>query len=232
MKFEWRKHEKALYGAKSIPALVDIHTQKFIMIKGSGNPNDTDFSDKVGALFSLVYAIKMGYKSTATKNILSNEIHDFTVYPLEGIWKQKNVDTESAAGKLIKENLEYAIMIRQPDFITAEMVCAALERVKIKKPNRLYEDIIFDTIHDGKCVEILHIGSYDNEPFSFEHIRRISQITLRTIPRYNLRSDNHTHQRRACCSPVIFAGEKEGNHLPLLFRELHTAGNRGFIRAL
>ena len=51
MKFEWRKHEKALYGAKSIPALVDIPTQNFIMIKGSGNPNDTDFSDRVGALF-------------------------------------------------------------------------------------------------------------------------------------------------------------------------------------
>lgn len=58
MKFEWRKHEKALYGAKSIPALVDIHTQKFIMIKGSGNPNDTDFSDKAGALFSLGTAEK------------------------------------------------------------------------------------------------------------------------------------------------------------------------------
>lgn len=37
---------------------------------------------------------------------------------------------------------------------------------------------------------------------------------------------NHTHQWRACCSPVIFAREKEGNHLPLFFRELHTAGNR------
>ena len=175
MKFEWRKHEKALYGAKSIPALVDIPTQNFIMIKGSGNPNDTDFSDKVGALFSLAYAIKMGYKSTATKNILSNEIHDFTVYPLEGIWKQKNVDTESAAGKLIKENLEYTIMIRQPDFITAEMVRAALERVKIKKPNRLYEDIIFDTIHEGECVEILHTGSYDNEPFSFEQMDKFTE---------------------------------------------------------
>ena len=158
MKFEWRKHEKALYGAKSIPALVDIPTQNFIMIKGSGNPNDTDFSDRVGALFSLAYAIKMGYKSTATENILSNEIHDFTVYPLEGIWKQKNVDTESAAGKLIKENLEYTVMIRQPDFITAEMVCAAL-----------------DTIHDGKCVEILHIGSYDNEPFSFEQMDKFTK---------------------------------------------------------
>ena len=175
MKFEWRKHEKALYGAKSIPALVDIPKHSFIMMKGSGNPNNKDFSDRAGALFSLAYAIKMGYKSTAIKNILSNEIHDFTVYPLEGIWKQKNVDTESAAGKLIKENLEYTIMIRQPDFITAEMVYAAFERVKIKKPNRLYQEIIFDTIHDGKCVEILHIGSYDNVPFSFEQMDRFAK---------------------------------------------------------
>lgn len=148
---------------------------KFYYDEGSGNPNDTDFSDRVAALYSLAYAIKMGYKSTATKNILSNEIHDFTVYPLEGIWKQKNGDTESAAGKLRKENLEYTIMIRQPDFITAEMVRAALERVKIKMPNRLYEDIIFDTIHDGKCVEILHIGSYDNEPFSFEKMGKFTE---------------------------------------------------------
>lgn len=175
MKFEWRKHEKALYGAKSIPALADIPTQNFIMIKGSGNPNDTDFSDRVGALFSFAYAIKMGYKSAATKNILSNEIHDFTVYPLEGIWKQKNVATESDAGKLIKEHLEYTIMIRQPDFITAEMVWDALERVKKKKPDRLYEEIIFDTMHDGKCVEILHTGSYDNEPFSFEQMDRFAK---------------------------------------------------------
>ena len=76
MKFEWRKHEKALYGAKSIPALVDIPTQNFIMIRGSGNPNDTDFSDRIAALYSLAYAIKTGYKSTAAKNILPNEIHD------------------------------------------------------------------------------------------------------------------------------------------------------------
>ena len=170
MKFEWRKHEKALYGAKSIPVLVDIPKYHFIMIKGRGNPNDTDFSDRIAALYSLAYAVKMGYKSTATENILSNEIHDFTVYPLEGIWKLKNADTKSATSKLIKENLEYTIMIRQPDFITAEIVYAALERVKIKKPNRLYEKIIFDTIHDGKCVEMLHIGSYDNEPSSFKQM--------------------------------------------------------------
>lgn len=175
MKFEWRKYEKALYGAKSMPALVDIPKYNFIMMKGSGNPNNTDFSDRVAALYSLAYAIKMDYKSTVAKNILLNEIHDFTVYPLEGIWKLKNAGTKSAANELIKENLEYTIMIRQPDFITAEMVCAALERVKMKKPNRLYEEIIFDAIHDGKCVEILHVGSYDNEPSSFEQMDRFAE---------------------------------------------------------
>ena len=174
MKFEWKKHEKALYGAKNIPVLVDIPVQNFIMIKGSGNPNNADFSNRVAALYSLAYAIKMGYKSATFKNTISNEIHDFTVYPLEGVWKQKNADKQSAAGELIKENLEYTLMIRQPDFITEEMVCTTLEQVKVKKPNPLYEEIFFDTIHDGKCVEILHIGSYNNEPSSFEQMDKFA----------------------------------------------------------
>ena len=168
MKHEWKKHEKVLYGAKDSPGLVDIPAQNFIMIKGSGNPNDTDFSNRVSALYSLAYAIKMDYKATALKNIISNEIHDFTVYPLEGIWMKKDDNMQlDTTNELIKDNLEYTIMIRQPDFITTAMVRAALERVKVKKPNPLYEEIFFDMIHDRKCVEILHIGSYDNEPVSF-----------------------------------------------------------------
>lgn len=168
MKHEWKKHEKVLYGAKDSPGLVDIPAQNFIMIKGSGNPNDTDFSNRVSALYSLAYAIKMDYKATALKNIISNEIHDFTVYPLEGIWMKKDDNMQlDTTNELIKDNLEYTIMIRQSDFITTEMVRAALERVKVKKPNPLYEEIFFDMIHDRKCVEILHIGSYDNEPVSF-----------------------------------------------------------------
>ena len=55
-------------------------------------------------------------------------------------------------------------------------------------------------------------GLHRRKILSSKHIRRSSQITLRTIPRHNLRSDNHTHQWRACYSPVIFAREKEGNH--------------------
>lgn len=176
MKHEWKKHERVLYGAKNTPALIDISAQNFIMIKGSGNPNDADFSNRVSALYSLAYAIKMGYKAAALKKIILNEIHDFSVYPLEGIWRQKaNAMQIDTASRLVKENLEYTIMIRQPDFITKEMVYAALERVKVKKPNPLYDEIFFDTIYDGKCVEILHIGSYDSEPASFVKMDKFAE---------------------------------------------------------
>lgn len=80
---------------------------------------------------------------------------------MEGVWNLKRGD------KLIKEELEYTIMIRQPDFITENMVVTALERVKTRKPNPLYAEMRFDTVQDGKCIEILHIGSYDDEPASF-----------------------------------------------------------------
>ncbi len=110
MKFEWKKQDKKLYGAKATPTLITVPKQSYIMINGSGNPNDQDFSNKVAALYALAYAIKMGYKAAATVN--GHEIHDFSVYPLEGVWHLKCGD------KLIKEELEYTIMIRQPDFIT------------------------------------------------------------------------------------------------------------------
>ena len=165
MKYEWKKQEKELYGAKKSPTLVSVPAQNYIIISGKGNPNDIDFSNRVSALYSLAYAIKMTYKASATQN----EFHDFTVYPLEGIW-QKAEET-----RLIKENLEYTIMIRQPDFVYEEMVKTALEQVKIKKPNPLFEEVRFGTMQDGKCVEILHIGSFDDEPISFE---KMEQFTL------------------------------------------------------
>ena len=157
MKYEWRRQEKQLYGAKTTPVLVTVPTQSCIMINGEGNPNDTDFSNRVSALYSVAYAVKMAYKKTA-----KGEYDDFAVYPLEGVW-QKIENCE-----LIKEKLRYTLVIRQPDFVTEDLVKEALEVVKRKKPNPLYKEIQYRTMENGLCVEILHVGPYDNEPVSFE----------------------------------------------------------------
>lgn len=164
MKYEWRKQDKALYGAKKYPALITIPVQNYIMISGKGNPNDVDFSNRVGALYSLAYAVKSSYKAVS----LQEEIHDFAVYPLEGIWTKINGDY------LDKAKLEYTIMIRQPDFISEEMVNKALGMVRIKKPNSLLEEIHFETMQNGLCVEVLHVGAFDDEPVSFEKMDQFS----------------------------------------------------------
>lgn len=122
MKYEWKKQDNAFYRARETPTLITVSKQSCIMISGSGNPNNQDFSDKVAALYALAYEIKIGYKAAATLG--GNEVHDFSVYPLKGVWDLKHGD------KLIKEELEYTIMIRQPNFITPNMVISALERVK------------------------------------------------------------------------------------------------------
>lgn len=164
MKYEWRKEEKEIYGAKAVPCLVEIPPQKYITISGCGDPNEEIFSKKVSALFSVAYNIKMLFKATEGED---KPAEDYTVYPLEGIWGKSNEREE-----LIKEELQYVIMIRQPDFIDENMFKAGVERAGKKKPSPYLSEISFEKIKDGRCVQILHKGSYDDEPLSFEAMDR------------------------------------------------------------
>ena len=59
MKYEWKKQVKELYLPKSKPEIVVVPNLKFFMIDGKGNPNEEEFSDAIGMLYSLAYAVKM-----------------------------------------------------------------------------------------------------------------------------------------------------------------------------
>lgn len=161
MKYEWKKNEKNLYGVKQKPQLIDVPTAYYIMIKGEGNPNESDFSNRVSALYSLAYGIKMLFKNMEKEEL---EYSDFTIFPLEGIW-EKSDDEE-----FDKNKLKYTIMIKQPYFITKEIFELAFEKVKKKKPNELYDEVSFDCIESKKTIQILHIGSFDTEIESFEKL--------------------------------------------------------------
>nr|WP_314632692.1 GyrI-like domain-containing protein [uncultured Mogibacterium sp.] len=165
MKYEWKKQEKNLYNSKQTPVVVEVPKQKFISIKGQGNPNEEDFSDRISALYSLAYAIKMLFKNTI-KAGEGDGITDFTVYPLEGLWE--------TIEEFDKSKLKYKLMIKQPDFIAQDTFSRALENVKKKKPNELYEEIIFEEIEDGKSIQVLHVGSYDDEPNSFDKMNELA----------------------------------------------------------
>lgn len=178
-KFEWKKNDKELYLPKSKPEVIDVPSFNFFMIDGKGNPNSQEFSDAVGVLYSLAYTLKMLPK----KGITPEGYYDYTVFPLEGVW-----DLAEEARKLDvldKDSLIYTIMIRQPDFVTDELSREVIEMVKIKKPHPLLNNVRFASLEEGLCVQMLHIGSYDDEPASFlmmedfceqNNLKRISKI--------------------------------------------------------
>lgn len=166
MKFEWKKQEKSLYIPKGKPDLITVPQQKFFIISGKGNPNDEEFSEKIGILYSLAYAVRMMPKQGYTPD----GYFEYTVYPLEGIWDLTENGKQS--NTLNKDDLLYTIMIRQPDFVTQKVVNKAFENVRKKKPHLLLDDVTFETMEDGLSVQIMHIGSYDDEPQSFEQMKK------------------------------------------------------------
>lgn len=166
MKYEWKKQEKNLYLPGEKPVLITVPQQKFLMMSGKGNPNDKEFSKKVEVLYSLSYAVRMMPKQGYTPD----GYFEYTVYPLEGIWDLTEEGRKSSA--LNKDELVYTIMIRQPDFVTQEVVDKALENVRKKKSRLLLDDVTFGTMEDGLSVQMMHIGSYDDEPRSFEQMKK------------------------------------------------------------
>jgi len=179
MKYEWRKQDKELYLPKNKPETIIVPRFNFFMLNGKGNPNGEEFSEAVGVLYSLVYAVKMLPK----KGITPEGYFDYTVFPLEGVWDL----TEEARGLdiLDKDSLIYTIMIRQPDFVTEELAQEVIKMVKLKKPHPLLDQVIFTGMEEGLCVQMLHEGPYDDEPNSFaimeeyceqNGLRRVSKV--------------------------------------------------------
>ena len=165
MKYDWKKFEKQYYFPGQVPQEIELPKQRFITIKGQGNPNSEGFSERIGVLYSVAYAIKMMPRHGFTPE----GYFDFAVYPLEGCWglTEKGIKLKEAGG-LVKEELIYTLMMKQPDFVSQEVFQRAIDYVAHKKPHNLLGEVHFETVEAHRAVQILHIGSYDDEPISFE----------------------------------------------------------------
>jgi hypothetical protein len=170
MKLDWKKNEKLIYQPKPQPQLVTIPAFNFFSIHGKGNPNDAAFGDNIAVLYSLSYAIRMSPKQgNAPKGFV-----EYTVYPLEGVWDLDEQGRKEYAGVIDKNHLVFDLMIRQPDFVLPEYAMEVIERVKKKKPHPLLSQVKFEKMEEGKCIQMLHLGSYDDEPESFRQMEEFA----------------------------------------------------------
>ena len=159
-KLEYKKVYKELYLPPTKPVIVEVPPIKFAVIRGEGDPNGDAFAKATEALYGFSYAVKMSYKSDA----VPEGFYDYTVFPLEGEW---DLIDKSKSSK-DKSNYAYAIMIRQPDFLTEELFNRFIQVAMKKKSNSDIARITYETFSEGLCCQMMHLGSYDDEPASFE----------------------------------------------------------------
>lgn len=171
MKYEWRKKEKQIYLPKNNPETIQLPEFQFLSISGAGNPNSDFFGDYISALYSVSYAIKMNLK----KMPKPEGYMDYTVYPLEGVWDINDEAKKTFDGNLNKDDLVFNLMIRQPDFVEEDFVNEMIAFTKKKKPQELLDQLKFEKITEGTCIQMLHIGSYDDEPASFQKMESYAE---------------------------------------------------------
>jgi hypothetical protein len=166
-----KKTEKEFYQPGKVPSLINVPEFSFFSIEGKGNPNDKFFGDYIQALYSLSYAVKMSPRQGNAPEGYS----EYTVFPLEGIWDLTESGKNNASGVLDKNELVFILMIRQPGFVTADYASTVIELTKRKKPLPLLEKVKFEKIAEGLCIQMLHIGPYDDEPASFRKMEEFAR---------------------------------------------------------
>ncbi len=160
MAFDFKKEYKEFYMPKNKPEIVTVPKANYIAVRGEGNPNEEDgeYKNAIGVLYAVAYTLKMSYKT----DYKIEGFFEYVVPPLEGFWWQDGVDGIDYGNK---DTFKWISVIRLPDFITKKDFDWAVETAtKKKKIDCSVAE--FMTIDEGLCVQIMHNGSYDDEPAS------------------------------------------------------------------
>lgn len=162
MAFDFKKEYKEFYMPKNKPQIVEIPRANYIAVRGKGDPNDEHgtYKQAIGVLYAISYTLKMSYKT----NYKINGFFEYVVPPLEGFWWQDGVNGVNYADK---NSFNWISVIRLPNFVEKNDFEWAVETAS-KKKKLDCSSAEFLTIDEGLCVQIMHIGSYDDEPATVE----------------------------------------------------------------
>ena len=141
----------------------------YIAVRGKGDPNaaDGEYKQATQLLYDIAYTIKMSKKGTHK----IKEYFDFVVPPLEGLWWQ---DGNTGIDYAHKEKFEFISMIRMPDLVTQDVYDWAIKEASEKKDGD-FSRVKLLTLEEGKCVQVMHVGSYDDEPETIEKMKEFAE---------------------------------------------------------
>ncbi len=155
-KLNLEKEDPNYYKVGFEPEMRDLEPYYYLAISGKCSPYDDEFNMAIEKLYAVAYAIKF---------ICKAEDMDFVVPKMEGIWwidggleaQKKFTDTPAS-------EWNWRIIIRMPDFVEGDHYYRGVQTVKSKTPGLLADDEVkLELINEGRCVQVLHLGSYETE---------------------------------------------------------------------
>ncbi len=199
-KLDMCKANKADYAAnKKAPQLVKVSPAKYLTISGEGAPGGDVFNAQMAGLYGAAFTIKMTRKFAGKG--------DYKVSMLEGLWWGHGDDFFNEP----RDTWCWKLLIRTPEFITAADLKQAKAALAAKGKPPEFKLVKLETIREGECVQMLHVGPYRDEPRTVEAMRtfaageglafagthheiylsdprRVAPERLRTILRYPVRN--------------------------------------------
>ncbi len=154
-KLDLKRELKHLYApsAREVVA-IDVPEMSFLMVDGQGDPNTSQaYAEALEVLYPVAYTLKFAVK----KGVLAT---DYSVMPLEGLWWADDMSDFSTGERA---GWKWTMMIMQPDFVTAEMVAAAMESVRVKKNPPALARLRFESFTEGLCAQTMHVGPFSTE---------------------------------------------------------------------
>jgi hypothetical protein len=152
-KVDFKKTLKQFYIPPKEFVIVDLPEMQFVMVDGHGDPNTAqEYQDAVEALYAVAYKMKFISKKTLEK--------DYVVPPLEGLWWAEDMETFHTREK---SEWDWTMMIMTPEWINVEIFEEAIRQVRKAKDPASLDKVRLERYHEGLSVQIMHIGSYDDE---------------------------------------------------------------------
>jgi hypothetical protein len=149
-KLDLGREFKAEYAAPRKPVLLEIAPARYLAIAGEGAPGAAVFQARVAALYSVAFTVKMTRKFSGQR--------DYTIGKLEA--RYLNLETEPMPPR---SKWRWQLLIRTPEFVTPDELARAVVALRKRGKEGDAALVTLDTIVEGRCVQMLHVGPYDRE---------------------------------------------------------------------
>lgn len=164
-KINLQKADPNYYKAGVKAEIRDLDTYNYLTIEGEGSPEAPAFNEAIQAIYAVAYAIKF---------LCKGQDNDFVVPKMECYWYiAGGLEVQYKFPETLMDQWLWKIQMRMPDIVEREHFDKALRKVVVDKGLAALGSLKYELINEGKCVQVMHIGSWDEEGPSIEKIMNL-----------------------------------------------------------